>query len=131
MIDPENMDVKPVVINDRTLVPVRFISANFGGEVGWNDETQEITINVDGKEIKLALGSNIMTVDGQETQLEVPAQEINGRTLIPLRAMVEAIGKQVFWDDRGLIVISDQENLFDQKHERYLVDEIIDRVVIK
>ena len=73
LIDPENMDVKPVVINDRTLVPVRFISANFGGEVGWNDETQEITINVDGKEIKLALGSNIMTVDGQETQLEVPA----------------------------------------------------------
>ena len=131
-VDPENLAVKPLIIDDRTLVPVRFISESFGGEVGWDGDTGTITITSGGKEIKLQLNSDVMTVDGVETKLEVPAQSIEGRTLIPLRALCEqALGKNVFWDARGLIVISDNENIFDETHEGYLVDEIINRTIAK
>ena len=131
-VDPNNLAVKPQIINDRTLVPVRFISETFGGEVGWDESTSTVTINMAGKEIKLQLNSNIMTVNGEEIALEVPAQSIEGRTLIPLRALCEqALGKNVFWDARGLIVISDNAEVFDTTYEGHIIDEVINRTIVK
>ena len=40
------MDVAPVVINDRTLVPVRFISEALGAEVEWLDDIQVVKITI-------------------------------------------------------------------------------------
>lgn len=38
------MDVAPVVINDRTMLPVRFVAENVGAEIAWLGSTQEIVI---------------------------------------------------------------------------------------
>ena len=38
-IDTENANVKVFVENDRSYVPVRFISENYGGSVEWIPET--------------------------------------------------------------------------------------------
>ncbi len=43
-IDKDNPDVVPLVENDRTLVPVRFISEKLGLEVLWNNETSSVDI---------------------------------------------------------------------------------------
>ncbi len=107
-VDTNNTEVQPIVQNGRTLIPVRFVAEKFGAKVGWDDATQTVTVNGSGKLVKLVIGSNVMTVNGAETILDVPAQTINDRTLIPLRALVEALGKTVYWDDRGLIIISEQ-----------------------
>ncbi|MBQ4159717.1 MAG: discoidin domain-containing protein [Clostridia bacterium] len=107
-VDTANTDVVPIVQNGRTLVPVRFISEAFGAKVGWAEATQTVTVTKGVNKIELQIGSDKMMVNGEVTTLDVPAQTINSRTLIPLRALVEALGKQVFWDDRGLIVISDE-----------------------
>ena len=40
-----DLDVQPITINDRILVPVRALSEALGGEVLWNEETQTVTIN--------------------------------------------------------------------------------------
>ncbi|MBR4030246.1 MAG: hypothetical protein IKJ06_02480, partial [Clostridia bacterium] len=106
-IDKDNETVVPFTENDRTLVPVRFISESFGAKVGWDDATQTVTVNANGKEIKMVLGKAEMTVDGKAVALDTPANTYQDRTFIPLRAMAEAINKKVFWDDRGLIIISD------------------------
>jgi len=92
---------------------VRFIAEKFGAEVGWDDATQTVSVKTSTDEITLQIGSAEMNVNGNITVLDVPAQTIGGRTLIPLRALVEALGKQVFWDDRGLIIISDKPVTFD------------------
>ncbi len=105
-VDTSNYAVMPVETGGRTLVPVRFISEKIGGIVSWNDALQQVKIQRGEDQILLHIGSNEMLVNGQSVLLDVPAQTINDRTMIPLRAMVEAIGKSVFWDDRGLILIT-------------------------
>jgi len=126
-VDTENLDIKPIVENGRTLVPVRFIAEKFGAQVGWEDATQTVTVKADTNLITLQLGSNQMVVNGDAVVLDVPAKEIGGRTLIPLRALVEALGKQVFWDDRGLILISDSVANYDA----VTIDKIIDLLDIR
>lgn len=127
-VDSNDSSVQPIVQNDRTLVPVRFIAESFGAQVDWEEATETVTVNLDGRQIQLQLGSAVMLVDGKEQTLDVPAQTISDRTLIPLRALAEGLGKSVLWDDRGLIVISGQENLFDTQEDAYLIDDVIRRL---
>ena len=124
-VDTSNHDVAPLVKNGRTLVPVRFISENFGGTVDWNSATSTATLTFGEKVVKLTVGSNNMYVDDKEVTLDVPAESINGRIMIPLRALVEdALGKKVFYD-RNLIIVSDTENIIDSVSEKQMVDEVI------
>jgi hypothetical protein len=112
------------------LLPVRFIAESFGAKVGWDADTQEITVIDQGKTIKLKLGSNIININGSEKTLDVPAQSINSRTFIPLRALAEAMGKKVFWDDRGLIIISNEEQIFDKTIEDYMINDVVRKIKI-
>lgn len=43
-IDPDNHDVKPTIINSRTMLPLRFIAENLGATVDWDGTTKTITI---------------------------------------------------------------------------------------
>lgn len=104
-IDPENADVVPVVKQDRTLVPLRFIAENFGCEVSYDGATQGITIKNDDITVSMTIGKAEYTVNGEQKTLDVPAELSNDRTLVPLRAVSEALDKEVFWQD-GLIVIT-------------------------
>lgn len=40
----KTLDVAPIVLNGRTLLPIRFITENFGGEVDWDGTTSTITL---------------------------------------------------------------------------------------
>ena len=55
------LDVTPVSINDRTMLPIRFIAESFRFDVGWDGETQTITIQ------KLASETTEPTVTPEET----------------------------------------------------------------
>ena len=98
-------------------MPVRFIAENIGAKVDWDEEAQTVTI-VKGKDrIKVTLGESKLTRNGKEIALDTAAITENDRTLLPLRAICEALGKFVFWDDRGLIVITDKENAVTAENE--------------
>ncbi len=43
-IDPNNHDVKPIIINSRTILPLRFVAENLGCTVNWDAATRTITI---------------------------------------------------------------------------------------
>ncbi len=105
-VDPNNSAVYPFTENDRTLVPVRFVAESFGGTVTWDETTQKVGIVSGEDTIELIIDQTEMKVNGKTVVLDVPAQVKNDRTMLPLRAVVEALGKTVFWDDRGLIVLS-------------------------
>ena len=123
-VDSTNTCVYPFIQDGSTLIPVRFVSESLGAKVDWDGDTSTVTISLGGKTVSMKINSNKISVDGVESDLEVSAQIINDRTFIPLRALVEALGKQVFWDDRGLIVICDS-NVFDQTADKYLIDELV------
>ena len=129
-VDTTNYDISAFTENGRTLVPVRFISESFGARVGWEDATQTVTIVSGINTIKLQIGSNVMTVNGKETYLDVPAQTVGGRTMIPLRALVETLGKSVFWDDRGVIIINNHMPQLEETQIQRVIDYLETRVQI-
>ncbi|NLD46935.1 MAG: copper amine oxidase [Clostridiaceae bacterium] len=126
-VDPENAQVKPFVKDGRTLVPVRFISESLGAEVGWDAKTAIVTVKLGGKIISLVVGGKTMKAGNKSIELDVAAQINDGRTYLPLRALAEALGKKVFYD-RGLIVISDMDNIFDAGKDKSMIDEVIAKV---
>jgi len=92
-------DQPPVIQSGRTLLPVRAVFEALLVDVEWDDATQTVTASKGSLVVKLTIGSNIMTRNNAPITLDVPAQVINGRTLIPLRAAAEAFQAEVIWDD--------------------------------
>ena len=101
-------DAVPIIVNDRTLVPVRFIAESLGGEVSWNGDSATATLECDGNTIDVPIGENKIVINGQERQLDVGAELISDRTMLPLRAIGEALGKAVDYND-GIISLSDND----------------------
>ena len=100
------MDVAPFIVAGRTMVPMRFIGEAFGGVVEWNAETQRVTTICNGHEVMLTIGEQKLIVDGKEKTLDVPAMIVDGRTMIPLRAVNEALGMRVeYIADIQMIII--------------------------
>ena len=107
------IEAAPFVENNRTYVPVRVISESLGAEVGWNGETQEVTISKPGRTIVMTIGSTNYTVNGQAMVMDAKPRVINNRTLVPLRAVCEALGKVVYWNgDKQIVSVGQKENLF-------------------
>ncbi|HEX9059752.1 MAG TPA: stalk domain-containing protein, partial [Clostridia bacterium] len=124
-VDSTNPGVGPIVKNDRTLVPVRFISERFGADVKWDDSTSTATITTQDRVAKITTESSKMIVNGDEIVLDVPAEKIQNRLFIPLRKLVEdVLNKKVFYDS-GLIIISDNENIMDKNSEAESISELI------
>lgn len=91
-------DTPPVIKDGRVLVPINSLVKAFGADVSWNQETREITIVKEGRTITLKLDSMTAIVDGKEVKLDVPAQSINSRTLVPVRFIIENMGLKVKWN---------------------------------
>lgn len=100
-----NMDVAPIMENDRVLVPLGFIAESLGGLVSWDDASRTVRIQTADRSISLPVGETTATVNGQSKTLDVPAQEVNGRTLVPVRFVSESLGADVSWDDASQTVV--------------------------
>lgn len=101
-------DTPPVIKSGRTLVPVRALVQAFGAVVEWNPVDQTVTITKGDQKIVLTLGETEVVVDDNTIQLDVPAQTMNGRTVVPLRFIAEQMGFEVDYED-GDITIEEGE----------------------
>ena len=88
----------PVISNGRTLVPIRAIIEAFGGIVGWDENTQTVTLNMTNDTIKLTINSNTAYLNSSPAMLDVAPTVINGRTMLPLRFVAEGFNLGVGWD---------------------------------
>lgn len=93
-----NFDVKPVIENGRTLVPMRAIFEAMGAGIEWDGDSQTVRAQKGETRVVLTIGSLSPTVDGKAVQLDVPAKIVGNRTLAPLRFVGEALGGRVAWD---------------------------------
>ena len=92
-------DQPPVVQNGRTLVPMRAIFEALGAEIEWFGAEKRVNAFWGMNSLDLWIGScEIQMGDGSLVTIEVPAQVINGRTLVPLRAVSQCMGAEVKWD---------------------------------
>lgn len=124
-IDADNPDVAVFVENDRSYVPVRFISESYDGQVEWTEKTQTVNIKFADRTISLTIGKTEITINGETQKLDVAPLIRNNRMFLPLRACTEAIGKEVFYS-KGLILISDIPNILDEKWDDDIVDMLIE-----
>jgi len=90
----------PVEQQGRLLVPLRGILEKMGAYVEFNSADQIVTASGNGTRIRLPIGSRQATVNGQSTSLDVPAQIINGSTMVPLRFVAESLGASVDFNSR-------------------------------
>ncbi len=88
--DTRLIDVPPMIIENRTMVPLRFIGEAIGGNVEWVEATRTVKVTTGDKAVSLVIGQ---TGPG----LDVPAQIVDSRTLVPVRYISEQLGAKVNW----------------------------------
>lgn len=113
------MDVPPVIKGERTLIPVRAVTNALGADVDWISETRTVTVTktVYGAtygasviKIEIKIDSDTILVNGVEQKIDVPAQIVSERTMVPIRFIAEIFKKKIDWDDDSRSVLIDDED---------------------
>lgn len=105
-----DFDVAPEIINGRTMVPMRKIFEELGALVKWNDDTQTASARKSSKTVSVTVNSSTLSIDKgnvdesgnpvvENVSLDVPTQIISNRTLVSARAVSEAFGLDVNWNE--------------------------------
>lgn len=89
----------PVILNDRTLLPVRAVVEEMNGTVAWNEDTQEVTLKYGNNEIKLTIGSLSAQLNNETQTLDTAPTIINDRTMLPIRFIAESFKFDVTWEE--------------------------------
>ena len=101
VVDGEKLafDTEPYIKSDRTLVPMRAIFEALGAEVSWDNETRTAIGVKGGVEVKITIGENVLYKNGEAIELDYAAEITNDRTMVPVRAISEAFGCTVTWNN--------------------------------
>lgn len=131
-------DQPPIIFDGRTLIPLRAAAEAVGAEVNWdNDEKAAIVENSD-LQIKLVIGENKVSVKDNatgevtDTEIDVPAQVVNDRTMVPVRIIAETLNLNVDWDsDTKTVAISlkDDSDKAEETTAEQISEETTDTVV--
>ena len=93
---------KPFKISGKTMLPLRFVGEKMGGKVNYISDSKPITMSYGGTKVEFRLGDKKMKViTGSTTKtimLDVPAQKVGGKTFIPLRAIGQALGFDIYYE---------------------------------
>lgn len=125
-------DQSAIILNNRTLVPLRAIFEALGAYVEWNGEANAVVAKKGNVTITLQIGSNRVYKTTPTTQsyfdIDVPAQLVNSRTLVPVRAISEALEAEVGWNGntKTVTVTSKNKNIKDHYltfNNTYLPDD--------
>ncbi|NOU96362.1 hypothetical protein GC093_24555 [Paenibacillus sp. LMG 31456] len=92
------MEVAPVLDGDTTIVPYRFIGEALGAIVGWEQDTQKVTLTLNNKSVVLFINNKEAIVDGKKVTLELAPKIIDGNTMVPLRFVSEGLDQEVKYD---------------------------------
>lgn len=98
------LDSVPIVRNDRTLLPIRFVAEALGAQVGWDEAQQKVTIQDSKTKIEMWINKPTAIVNGKTVYID-PANYkvvpilVNGRTMLPVRFVSESLGAQVEWNE--------------------------------
>jgi len=89
---PLATDVAATLSGGRTLVPMSSILKQIGAEVSYNDSTRTMVAQKGNNRIVHKIGTNIIEVNGIKVQMDASSKIVQGRTLVPLRAITQTLG---------------------------------------
>lgn len=99
------LDQEPVIQEGHTLVPVRGIFQALDAEVSWLPAGQKVIVNTANINVTMQIGKREYYVNGIKKKLDIAPQLIQGKTMVPARAVSEALGAEVDWDASTQTVI--------------------------
>ena len=101
-------DVPAQIISGRTMVPMRAVFEALNADISWDNTAKKITANKNDIKIEMTVGETKFYKNNILNTLDVPAQIIDGRTLVPVRVVSESLGCDVDWNnDSKTVVITD------------------------
>ncbi len=111
--------VSPMIVNDSTMVPFRVIFEALKMDVNWSEALQKVYAMNDEKTIILTIGSDKMLVNTDLKELPAAPFISNSSTLVPVRAVSEAVGADVKWDsEERLVIIKTKEYIANNPDEQ-------------
>lgn len=123
-IEAKTIDAKPYIENSRTMIPIRAVSENFGAEVAWDNAERKVTITSAETTIELFIDSDIAKVNGEDKKLDTPPVIVDSRTMVPLRFVSEALGKNVEYVSASKqVLITDESPVMTINGEPVFVNE--------
>lgn len=129
VIDNNNFEVKPVIRDGRTLLPLRFIAESFGAKVSFDSEKSQVYMEYNNATATFSIGSDEIVINGEKSKLDVPAQIVEGRTLLPLRNLAEnVLGKKVYFENDVISIADSEDDLkqFKGNEANALLKKILD-----
>jgi len=98
----KTMDVSPVSLGGRTMLPIRFAADPIGAATVWDGTDRKVTIKLGNKEIQLWIGTNTASINGVSTPIDSENPDVkpiimNDRTMLPMRFVTENLGCSVEW----------------------------------
>lgn len=108
-IDP-GLGTTPLLIDDRTMLPIRAVVEELGGAVIWDEETQTVLLAYQNDIIALAIGNSTAFLNEQPVVLDAVPVLINDRTMLPIRFIAEGFHFNVEWNDEEQIVTIRKSN---------------------
>lgn len=97
--------VTPLLMDGRVMVPLRGVLQEFDANIEWYPNQKIVVARRAGRSVTLPVGRNYAFVGDKFVDLAVPAQIMNGRTLVPLRFVAEALNAYVFYDATARTVV--------------------------
>ena len=91
-------DEPPIIEDGSTLVPMRFLFEQMRADVVWDSETQTATATIDNKAVTFSIDNVNARINNKSAKMDVPARLVNGKTMVPLRFLLENMGYDVDWD---------------------------------
>lgn len=111
-------DQAPIIQDNRVLVPFRAVFEKMGAEVQWFEDIKLCEATYAGATVEIEIGSTkVYLGEGATIESDVPAQIINGRTMVPLRVLSEGIGAEVKWDGETKTVTVDMPEIKEEVGE--------------
>ncbi|MGQ9825291.1 MAG: stalk domain-containing protein [Desulfotomaculales bacterium] len=112
--EAKEMDAAPFIENGRAYVPVRYLAQALGVPaegVFWSPSAQTVTLSSNGTTVTLAVGGNIMYVNGiAQPEMDVVPLLKEGRVFLPARYVARAFGYNVTWNESlQTVIVTKQE----------------------
>jgi hypothetical protein len=115
---------EPVIIDEHTYVPIRDVFESIGFKVNWDNENKIAEIDNDYYYTLVNTNNDVVFIMNKAMEMKAfklneDIKLINGRTMLPLREIVEAMGYEIEWDAETKSSIINDNNDYDYLRSEY------------
>lgn len=113
-------DSRPITINDRVFIPIKYVSEMFNALTSFDTTTNTLRIRtVGGGTAEFTVDSNLYKCNGIEKEMDVEAISIEGNIYLPFRYALEALGHKIGWSNANSMAYVDGESNSIQDYRCY------------